>query len=261
MPRARACAGGCVSVAGVNRTTAKRNPRDRSPGALPAISPRSGLPERHAVARRVHRLAAMRRLAAICLCLLASGCGTRIVLTIPGSPFAVREAPAPRPDRECRYLSVLVGYSTQAAGMSARDVALSAEVAEAMKQEFQRLGAHVTDEPGQAYWSLMLLAVHNERDGGFIFSATLALRELAEARDTGIPTYTSGGGDGASAPTLYTGISYGSLEDVGRLARKFVQTADAALLPSARQLCAFDAQETLRHDAVDEQVPLPELPL
>jgi len=202
----------------------------------------------------------MRRLAAIALCLLATGCGTRIVLTIPRSPFVAREPLAPRPERECRYLNVLIGYSTQASGMSARDVALSAEVAEAMKQEFQRRGARVTDEPGQAYWSLMLMAVHNERDGGFIFSATLALRELAEARDGGIATYTTTPDDSAP-PTLYTGISYGGLDDVGKLARKFVETADAALLPSARQLCAFESLENERHDAVEAQVPLPELPL
>jgi hypothetical protein len=114
----------------------------------------------------------------------------------------------------------------------------------------------VTDEPGQAYWSLMLLAVHNERDEGFIFSATLALRELAEARDTGIPTYAAESENGAP-PTLFTGISYGSLGDVGRLARKFVVTADAALLPSARQLCVFEVEENERHEAVEAQVPLP----
>jgi hypothetical protein len=203
----------------------------------------------------------MRRLAAIGLCLLASGCGTRIVLTVPGSPFSARQvASPPRPEGECRYLNVLVGYSTQASGMSARDVALSAEVAEAMRKEFQRLGAHVTNEPGQAYWSLMLLAVHNERDGGFIFSATLALRELAEARDTGIATYTESP-DPSAPPSLYTGISYGSLSDVGHLARRFVATADAALLPSARQLCAFEAQENERDGSVDAQIAAPELPL
>ena len=202
----------------------------------------------------------MRRLAAIAICLLATGCGTRVVLTVPRSPFSARQAAAPRPEGECRYLNVLIGYSTQASGMSSRDVSLSAEVAEAMTQEFQRLGAHVTDEPGQAYWSLMLLAVHNERDGGFIFAATLALRELAESRDTGIPTYTASPGPGAP-PSLYTGISYGSLDDVGRLARRFVETADAALLPSARQMCAFEAQENARDGSVDAQVAAPELPL
>jgi len=205
-------------------------------------------------------LAAMLRLVAIALCLLGTGCGSTIVLRIPSSPFAAREVEAPRPEGNCRYLNVLVGYSTQASGMSARDVSLSAEVAEAMRQEFQRLGATVTEEPGQAYWSLMLLAVHNERDDGFIFSATLALRELAEARDTGIPTYATQSGSPAP-PTLYTGISYGSLEDVGRLARKFVERADAALLPSARKLCAFEVEENERHDTVDSQVPLPALPL
>ncbi len=182
------------------------------------------------------------------------------MLTIPEFPFAPAAAPAPRPEVACRYLNVLVGYSTQASGMSGRDVELSAEVAEAMTQEFERLGAHVTHEPGQAYWSLMLMAIHNERDDGFIFSATLALRDLAESRDPGIATYAKSA-DPTAPPTLYTGISYGSLQDVGRLARQFVQTADAALLPSARQLCAFEAAEQDRHDEVDAQVPVPELPL
>jgi hypothetical protein len=208
----------------------------------------------------MHKLTAMRRLAAIGLCLLATGCGTRIVLTIPRSPFAAPPAPAPRPEGERRYLNLLVDYSTQASGMSARDVALSADVAESMTKEFQRLGAHVTDEPAQAYWSLMLLAIHNERDEGFIFSATLALRELAEARDTGIQTYATAS-EGNAPPTFYTGISYGSLQDLGRLTRKFAETADAALLPSARQLCAFESNENERHDAVDAQIPLPALPL
>jgi hypothetical protein len=188
-------------------------------------------------------LPAMLRLVAIALCLLGTGCGSTIVLRIPRSPFAAKEVAAPRPEGQCRYLNVLVGSSTQA-----------------MTKEFQRLGATVTKEPAQAYWSLMLLAVHNERDDGFIFSATLALRELAEAHDTGIPTYTTESGPPAP-PTLYTGISYGSLEDVGRLARKFVERADAALLPSARQLCAFEVEENERHDTVDSQVPLPALPL
>jgi hypothetical protein len=202
----------------------------------------------------------MRRLAASALALLATGCGSRLLLTIPEFPFAPAAAPAPRPEVECRYLNVLVDYSTQAAGMSARDIDLSAAVAETMAREFERLGATVTDEPGHAYWSLMLMAIHNERDDGFIFSATLTLRDLAEARDPGIATYAKEA-DPNALPSLYTGISYGSLQDVERFARQFVQKADAALLPSARQLCAFEATEQQRHDDVDAQVPVPELPL
>ena len=202
----------------------------------------------------------MRRIAAIALALLSTGCGTRIVLTIPRLPSLRAEAPAVRPGPSCRYLNVLIDYSTQAAGMSAEDVRLSAEVADAMAQEFQRLGARVTEEPGQAYWSLMLMAVHNQRDGGFVFSAMLALRELTEARDPGIATYAKSD-QGAGQPTMYTAISYGSLEDAARMARHYVQTADAALLPSARQLCAFEDQEDQRHSEVDAQVPRPELPL
>jgi hypothetical protein len=194
----------------------------------------------------------MRHLAATALCVLAAGCGTRL-------PF-LAEAPAPRPRSECRYLNVLVDYSKEAAGMSFRDVQLSAEVAETMTKELERLGTRVTREPGHAYWSLMLLAIHNERDGGFIFSATLALRQLAESRDPGIATYAKPGEESAPA-TLYTAISYGSLQDVERLARQYIQKADAALLPSARQLCAFEGEEDARHDAVEAQVRHPALPL
>jgi hypothetical protein len=203
----------------------------------------------------------MRRVAAIALALLATGCGTRIVLTIPRFPSLRGEAPAARPAPQCRYLNVLIDYSTQASGMSAEDVRLSAEVAEAMAQEFHRLGAQVTDEPGQAYWSLMLMAVHNQRDGGFVFSAMLALRDLSEAHDPGIATYAKSDDDRPTQPTMYTAISYGSLSDVERLARHYVQKADAALLPSARKLCAFELEEDQRHSAVDAQVPHPELPL
>ncbi len=194
----------------------------------------------------------MRQLAATALCVLAAGCAAR-------SPFSGAEAPASHP-RECRYLSVLVDYSREAAGMSSRDVQLSAQVAETMSQELERLGARVTDEPGQAYWSLMLMAIHNQRDGGFIFSATLALRQLAESHDPGIETYAKP--DDKSAPaTLYTALSYGSLGDVDQLARHYVQQADVALLPSARQLCAFEGEEQARHDAVEAQVQHPALPL
>jgi hypothetical protein len=195
----------------------------------------------------------MRKLAATACCVLAAGCAGR-------SPLFGAEAPASRPRGECRYLNVLVDYSRDAAGMSSRDVQLAAQVAETMAKELERLGARVTEEPGQAYWSLMLMAIHNERDGGFIFSATLALRQLSESRDPGIATYAKPEDESAPA-SLYTAISYGSLEDVERLARIYVQKADAALLPSARQLCAYEGDEEQRHDSVEAQVPDPALPL
>jgi hypothetical protein len=56
-------------------------------------------------------------------------------------------------------------------------------------------------------------------------------------------------------------ISYGSLQDAERLAREFVRQADAALLPSARQLCAFEGAEQERHDAVEAQIHDPARPL
>jgi hypothetical protein len=203
----------------------------------------------------------MRRLLAIGSLLLATtGCGTKIVLTVPKFPsFGDRAAAEPRPAEGCRYLNLLVNYSTQAAGMSARDVQLSATVAEVMKQEFARAGVDVIDEPSGAYWSLMLMAIHNVRDDGFIFSATLSLRDLSEARDPGIATYAESRKAGPA--TMYTAISYGSQQDLERRARDFVHAADAALLPSARDLCASEASEETRHQSVEAQVPNPALPL
>jgi len=193
----------------------------------------------------------MRRLATLALCLLAAGCATRPPQ--PGSEVA-------RP-RDCRYLNFLVDYSREAAGMSFRDVQLSEEIAGAMTKELERLGARKTEEPGEAYWSLMLMAIHNVRDGGFIFSATLSLRQLSESHDPGIATYARPGDAAAAPATLYMAISYGSLQDAEQLAREFVRQADAALLPSARQLCAFEGQEEARHDAVEAQVADPARPL
>ena len=203
----------------------------------------------------------MRRLAALAL-LLATGCGTHVVLRIPDFPSLASEpAPAPAPEPSCRYLNVLVDYSTEASGLALRDVSLSAHVAEVMKKEFARLGVHVTEDPGEAYWSLMLIAVHNQRDGGFIFSAMLHLRDLSEARNPGIATYSRPTKVAVSIPSMYNGVSYGSQQDVDKLAREYVQKAEQALLPSARQLCEFETQEARQRSAVDDQVAHPELPL
>jgi hypothetical protein len=209
----------------------------------------------------------MRRLAALAL-LLATGCGTHVVLRIPDFPSLASEpAPAAAPPPNCRYLNVLVDYSTEASGLALRDVSLSAHVAEVMKKELTRLGVHVTQDPNEAYWSLMLIAVHNQRDGGFIFSAMLHLRDLSEARNPGIATYsrptkaTKATKVPVSLPSMYTGVSYGSQQDVERLAREYVHKAEEALLPSARQLCEFETLEARQSNAVDDEVAHPEAPL
>lgn len=204
----------------------------------------------------------MRRLAALAL-LLGTGCGTHVVLRIPDFPsFASAPAPVASAEPNCRYLNVLIDYSTEASGLELRDVSLSAHVAEVMKKEFARLGIHVTEDPNEAYWSLMLIAVNNQRDGGFIFSAMLHLRDLSEARNPGISTYARASKKvPASLPSMYTGVSYGSHQDVDKLAREYVQKAEEALLPSARQLCEFETQEAKQRTEVDDEVPHPELPL
>ena len=206
----------------------------------------------------------MRHLVALGSLLLAStvtaGCGTQMVVSFPEFPsFGKETAAAPRPSADCRYMNVLINYSTQAAGMSSQDLQIAADVAASMKKEFARLGAKVIEEPSGAYWSLMLMAVHNVRDDGFIFSATLSLRDLSEARDPGIATYAAASRPGPA--TLYTAISYGSLEDLERRARDFVRAADAARLPTSRALCASEASEEGRHESVEAQVPDPSLPL
>ena len=195
------------------------------------------------------------------LLLLATGCGTRVVLSIPRMPGS-EPPPLARPAVDCRYLRVLVDFSTRGTGMTARDVELSAHVAEVMRREFARIGAIVTDEPAEAYWSLMVMAAHNVRDDGYVFSAMLTLRNLREGHDPGLATYAKDAADdGEALPTMYTGMSYGARQDVDRLARRWVQEADAALLPSARQLCEFEATEAHRRSTVDEQIPHPDVPL
>jgi hypothetical protein len=208
--------------------------------------------------RGVH---SMKRIALACLIALTTGCGTRLVIDLPKlPPVGFREA-APRPQPGCTYLNVVVDYSTNAMGMTAKDVALSAHVAQAMARELTRLGAHVSEDPGSAYWSLMIMATHNIRDGGFIFSAYLTLRNLQEVRDSGLAIYAGSQAADDKQATMYTGVSYGSHQDLDKMAREFVRQADAALLPAARELCAFEALEARRRDEVDEQVPYPELPL
>jgi hypothetical protein len=201
----------------------------------------------------------MTRLGSLALLLILSlGCGTRVVLTIPHLP-GTGPPPLARPDDECRYLSVLVDFSTQGTGMTSRDVQLSAHVAEVMKRELAQIGAHVTDDPRDAYWSLMVMAVHNRRNDGYLFSAMLTLRNLREGHDPGLATYAKP--EQEALPTMYTGMSYGSHQEVDHLARQWIRKADEALLPSAREMCEFEAAEARRRTTVDEQVPHPDVPL
>lgn len=201
----------------------------------------------------------MRYVGALALLLtLGLGCGTRVVLTIPQLPGSEPPQVA-RPDDGCRYLRVLVDFSTQATGMTSRDVQLSAYVAEVMKRELVEIGAYVTEDPRDAYWSLMVMAAHNPRDDGYLFSAMLSLRNLREGHDPGLATYAKP--EHEVLPTMYTGMSYGSHQDVDRLARQWVRKADEALLPSAREMCEFEAAEARRRTTMDEQVPHPDVPL
>jgi len=93
----------------------------------------------------------------------------------------------------------------------------------------------------------------------------LHLRDLSEARNPGIATYSrptkATKVPTSSIPSMYTGVSYGSQQDVDKLAREYVQKAEEALLPSARQLCEFETQEARQRSDVDEQVPDSDLPL
>ena len=60
----------------------------------------------------------MRRLATLALpLLLATGCGRTVVLRLPDLPSLAQEEAATAEARpSCRYLNVLVDYSTEASG-------------------------------------------------------------------------------------------------------------------------------------------------
>lgn len=190
-------------------------------------------------------------------CLLM-GCASPVVLVFPGfaaTPVA-EEAELRVPDG-CRYSSIVVTHARASRDALGDDVELSARVAELMRREFARRGATITPDPLAAYWSLMVLAASDARHyDGFLFSATLALRDMHEGRDPGITAYGESG-DLGGTPTVYAGLGYGPGYALEATVRDFVRRADAALLPAARGLCEHEARERSREAELEAALPVP----
>jgi hypothetical protein len=199
----------------------------------------------------------MRLVALAALGWLLLGCATPLVIVIPSlRSGATREASgAPRPE-DCRYSRIVITHSVKADGMSNADAELTARVAELMRQEFLELGATVMREASDAYWSLMVMAARDQRHyEGFVFSATVSLRQLHEGRDPGVTVYSSRSASGPA--TMYSGLGYGRGEDLEQTVRAFIRRADAVLLPAVRNLCEYQALNKAREDDLEKSIPIP----
>jgi hypothetical protein len=200
----------------------------------------------------------MRRIIAASLLGLCIGCAKPLVIVLPG--FASREGKlstsTERLPDDCPYMRVAITHAQSGPTMSTEDLEVSAKVAASMRRELSVSGATITDAPDDAYWSLMVMAVADERHyEGFIFSASIGLRDLREGHDPGITTYKVGDSD--QSPILYSGLGFGpgyTLEDT---VREFARRADAALLPVALRLCGYDESEKLREAELQARVPVP----
>jgi hypothetical protein len=204
----------------------------------------------------------------ILLVLAVAGCGQTLVVNVPDAPalpFEPEEPPASDaadPRVECEFMTLMIDFSRQG------DVGVGARVARAMAKEFESLGTRVTSSSGEAYWSLMILASHNSRKDGYIFSAMLSARNMNEGYDPGVTVFQRDGegraADGKPSdriPTLYNGLSYGPYTALEEQARQYVHQAYAAVFPYAQQLCAFEAADKQREQTLDEQLPATPAPL
>jgi len=197
----------------------------------------------------------MRWLVTIALACLAAGCSTPTVIVIPGlrgggEPVATTRMP------QCRYSRVSISHA-ESAGLSSGDLALNARVSAMLGNEWRRRGASVTEEAGDAYWSIMVIAAEDPRfHDGFVFSATVSLRQFHESHDPGLTALESRDTAGGP-PTLYTGIGYGPGHELASTVARFVSNADAALLPAAESLCRQEGHEILRDVEAELAVPRP----
>jgi hypothetical protein len=189
----------------------------------------------------------MRRIIALSLFGLCIGCANPLVIVLPGlnRQEETTVAHAERLPKDCRYIRVAISHAKDASSMSNDDLEVSAKVAALMRREFSNAGATVTDIPDEAYWSLMVMAAADDRHHeGFVFSASIGLRDMHESHDPGITTYESG--RSSKTPVVYAGLGFGPgyiLEDT---IREFTRRADLALLPAAKSLCDYAEAEKLR---------------
>jgi hypothetical protein len=200
----------------------------------------------------------MRIIIAISLLGLCLGCAQPLILVVPG--LAPREgrivAEVERLPDDCRYARVAITHSRNGPSISSADLRVSSKVAELMRREFLNTGATITDTPADAYWSLMVMAVADDRHyEGFIFSASIGLRDLHEGHDPGITTYQASSAE--ESPVFYSGLGFGPGYVLEETVREFVKRADAALLPAAQRLCAYAESENLREAELQAQIRLP----
>jgi hypothetical protein len=199
----------------------------------------------------------MRRFVVLSVFCLSLSCANPQVILLPAFrrveqvPRAAERLPA-----DCRFSRVAITHSSNVSDMNPEDLALSTKVAELMRRELLRVGATVTEQPDEAYWSLMVMAASDPRHHeGYVFSASIGLRELHEGRDPGITTYRSS--DSRAVPTHYTGLGFGPGYTLMPTVRAFVDRADAALLPAARRLCEHDEREARREAELQARLPRP----
>jgi hypothetical protein len=204
---------------------------------------------------------------------LASGCGHTFVLKVPDMPAMPWSEKKPPPAaaaaaknesaplEECPFMTVMIDYSREG------NAEVGARVANAMKEEFEAVGAHVTRSSNEAYWSLMILATENSRKDGYVFSAMFSARNMNEGYDPGVTVFQRDGEDASKAartqkiPTLYNGMSYGPYAVLDEQARGYVRQAYAAVYPFAQKLCAFEAADRNREQSIDDQLPAGPAPL
>ena len=202
---------------------------------------------------------------------LASGCGHTFVLKVPDVPTMPwsekKPPPAPAaaveesaPLTECPFMTVMIDYSREG------NPEVGARVANAMKDEFEALGTHVTPSSNEAYWSLMILASENSRKDGYVFSAMFSARSMNEGYDPGVTVFQRDGekprtGTTQKIPTLYNGLSYGPYAVLEEQAKSYVRQAYSAVYPFAKRLCAFDEADRKRERAIEEQIPKGPAPL
>jgi hypothetical protein len=189
----------------------------------------------------------MRRIIALSLLGLCIGCANPVVIVLPG--FDLQEegsaASAERLPEDCRYTRVAISHARNSTSMSNEDLEVSAKVAALMRREFANAGATVTDVPADAYWSLMVMAAADDRHHkGFVFSASIGLRDMHEGHDPGITTYETG--TSVQSATFYSGLGFGPGYILENTVREFARRADLALLPAARKLCDYAEAEKHR---------------
>ena len=223
-----------------------------------------------------------RSLIALLICLPCLGCGQTYMLYVPESPISFAEgkeelAPGEETDPrvECEFMTILIDYSREGMGLSPADLKVASRVKNAMQDEFENYGTHVTDTRSEAYWSLMILASNNERHDGYIFSALLAARNMHEGDGGGLASYVGEESDEATRepaapgdpvrvtriPSMYNGLSYGPYASLEDQAREYVRRAYKAVFPAAQSLCNFEAADKARESEIESQLPNQPQPL